>query len=677
MTLGTSTAIHHQRPSPLSKYMQHLQQKNNNKNKPSMIQPIKSGTAAAAIQQQRGQLQRGTSDGTVVRNNYSSAQRYHHHQQQQQQQENNNNNNNNSRLPVWKERQLRAQLQDASNSSSNSSTSNTHQPPPGRSSSGGAARLAMTIQNNNSNGSCFPPEIRRVPFYPHENHPALADKQQPHPHHADQQQQQHQHHHHDQQLRGCDPTSTMLLMSGTATYVSNSSTDTSSEDARSSTTTTTTTDDGSHHTDRTPEQEDQQQQQQLVLSSSMAIVPFTPQEDAALVVLDAILENDDINTESLYQELICVRNSGSEDGTEQEPQETDIDTLTKMIDDCAARWQNSARVPSSRRRTSSSHRQLLVIANNNNSYDAAAAAPGNVVPPTPLLSRKEEVIMAQQRAEIKYLRARLASSQDDDSVDDDDDPFESVVTPPYLQQQQQHYHHHAAAGMLSSPLPPHQQPPPVEQIDSVPIEHIEVAILDHDGDLCSVTSGLTNLVDLSSRMPDDATAVSYFLEKSFSRGRPDAESSVCGSVQRHNNKRQGADGVGAHHQTSSQQQQQQQQQQQPDEQERVTDQPLLLRAADGSSRQALYTGPVQNRTNHNTTGLTMTTTPIYTGNHAVLKFVETGDTYMGQVCNGEMHGQGTYTFAKHKKKRPHGKVLRGQFQNNVYVGWNPEAAFLE
>lgn len=29
-----------------------------------------------------------------------------------------------------------------------------------------------------------------------------------------------------------------------------------------------------------------------------------------------------------------------------------------------------------------------------------------------------------------------------------------------------------------------------------------------------------------------------------------------------------------------------------------------------------------------------------------------------------MHGQGTYTFSKHKKKRQ--KILRGRFENNVY-----------
>jgi hypothetical protein len=406
--------------------------------------------------------------------------------------------------------------------------------------------------------------------------------------------------HHEQQHHGCDPTNTI---SGSATYVSSSSTE--SEDARSST-------GEDSHTDRTTEEEDQLL---VVVSSSMAIVPF--QQD----VVDAVLEDEDINAESLYQELI-VRDDG-------EPQETDIDALTKMIDDCAARWQNSARVPS--------RRSLVSI-----TMDAPVTVPPQV--------RKEEII-AQQRAEIKYLRARLASQDEDGTADVPSSEFAPTGQHPHHDhhhdyypdldvqvQQQQHYHHGAGMMMFPPPLPS-----PVEQIDSVPIEHIEVAV-DHDGDLCSVTSGLTNLVDLSSRMPDDATAISYLLEKSFSRRRPDAESSVCS--------------------VSLQQQQASPQQAQ---QRRVTDQPLLLRAADGSSRQALYTGPVQQQ--HNGIG----NTESFTGT-GVLKFVETGDLYMGQVSDGEMHGQGTYTFAKQKKKRPH-KVLRGQFQNNVYVGWNPDAAF--
>ncbi|GAX15451.1 hypothetical protein FisN_8Lh249 [Fistulifera solaris] len=87
---------------------------------------------------------------------------------------------------------------------------------------------------------------------------------------------------------------------------------------------------------------------------------------------------------------------------------------------------------------------------------------------------------------------------------------------------------------------------------------------------------------------------------------------------------------------------------------RVRDLPLTMTAANGTVRKALYSGSLTE--SGQVTGV------------GVLKFPETGDLYCGEIVNGKMHGQGTYTFASSKKRKA-GKVLKGQFDHNVYVGW--------
>ncbi len=87
---------------------------------------------------------------------------------------------------------------------------------------------------------------------------------------------------------------------------------------------------------------------------------------------------------------------------------------------------------------------------------------------------------------------------------------------------------------------------------------------------------------------------------------------------------------------------------------RVRDLPLTMTAANGTVRKALYSGSLTE--SGQVTGV------------GVLKFPETGDLYCGEIVDGKMHGQGTYTFASSKKRKA-GRVLKGQFDHNVYIGW--------
>lgn len=93
---------------------------------------------------------------------------------------------------------------------------------------------------------------------------------------------------------------------------------------------------------------------------------------------------------------------------------------------------------------------------------------------------------------------------------------------------------------------------------------------------------------------------------------------------------------------------------------------LTLRSGDGTTvRQALYTGPIDAATGQAT-------------GYGTLLFVETGDTYQGQVVNGQMCGQGTYTFANNNNNNTNSsprhsrssrrRVLKGRFERNVYMG---------
>jgi hypothetical protein len=133
---------------------------------------------------------------------------------------------------------------------------------------------------------------------------------------------------------------------------------------------------------------------------------------------------------------------------------------------------------------------------------------------------------------------------------------------------------------------------------------------------------------------------------------------------------------------------------------RVRDYPLTLTANDGSTRQAMYSGPLMagdgvtpltdGSNSHGLDRGIITNSPVPVTGIGVLKFPETGDMYMGEVVHGEMHGVGTYTCAasspasspsrksgkcpstksaqKKRKGRAY-KVLKGFFHHNVYTGW--------
>jgi hypothetical protein len=166
-----------------------------------------------------------------------------------------------------------------------------------------------------------------------------------------------------------------------------------------------------------------------------------------------------------------------------------------------------------------------------------------------------------------------------------------------------------------------------EHVDYLPIEQIEVYHGDDDCNV-SVTSGLTNLYPdhHSTMMMDGADAQSLH--------RPDAESAAANHL---------PSALPPPHP-----------QQQP---LRVRSHTVSLTAADGSVRQAIYSGPMSLGKPHGV---------------GVLKF-ETGDIYLGDLRQGCMHGQGTYTFKESKSKHRKNQVLKGTFQNNVFTGHDPNA----
>lgn len=128
-------------------------------------------------------------------------------------------------------------------------------------------------------------------------------------------------------------------------------------------------------------------------------------------------------------------------------------------------------------------------------------------------------------------------------------------------------------------------PAPLEQIDTIPVEEIEVTV-DQD-DNVSVTSAMTEINDVS-KLNDDSASVFAAIPPS----RPDA-ASVIGDEDVVLNKKQ------------------------------VQNMPLKLWAANGTLRRALYTGPC---TGGACTGV------------GTLRF-ETGDTYMGEIVNGKVRGK--------------------------------------
>lgn len=86
----------------------------------------------------------------------------------------------------------------------------------------------------------------------------------------------------------------------------------------------------------------------------------------------------------------------------------------------------------------------------------------------------------------------------------------------------------------------------------------------------------------------------------------------------------------------------------------------LSSAVTGITRTAIFTGTLLSSSSSSFDNVIAGT--------GVLQFVETGDVYRGEIVDSEMHGRGTYAFAVSKKSTKPPKILRGQFEHNVFVG---------
>jgi MORN repeat len=189
-----------------------------------------------------------------------------------------------------------------------------------------------------------------------------------------------------------------------------------------------------------------------------------------------------------------------------------------------------------------------------------------------------------------------------------------------------------------------------------PLEQIEVY---HDNDdHCSVTSGLTQQYDSASF----ATGQIMLPAHPASQARPDADS-VTGTQSVH----QAPLPSPPAQRLPVPPQMQPSQQVKPSNARkapllppsihdskppiRARNRVVALTAADGTTRRAVYSGDVSTGGEPNGCG--------------VLRF-SSGDLYMGQVHNGQMHGQGTFVVNRKAQRAP--EVLKGTFERNVYTG---------
>lgn len=223
---------------------------------------------------------------------------------------------------------------------------------------------------------------------------------------------------------------------------------------------------------------------------------------------------------------------------------------------------------------------------------------------------KTQGIIERQAAEIETLRAQL------DEAHLIQGAAEAANDYPYNNNNNNNFHHHGHGGGDDEP-----------REDVLPIEQIEVY---HDSDdHLSVTSGLTHVYDLSR--VDDVSIFQQQLQQNKS-DRPDAEVETVNQPSRVRDYQV----------------------------EMMMTVNAATGAADGGKatcRKASYSGPLYKNKPHGC---------------GILKFKDTGDVYMGDLVMGEMHGQGTYTCVASSSSgasttKQH-KVLKGIFENNVYVG---------
>lgn len=314
-------------------------------------------------------------------------------------------------------------------------------------------------------------------------------------------------------------------------------------------------------------------------------------EEVKVVEVDTSMETFLSNYDS--DELMSTSASGTQ-GKEDDNDSTSSNSSTssflanptesfiKLVEDCEARWSTyteslrewtsvPALLPASADVPGSSEKVVVKLRGNKSSSLILADSHPNTIESRMLrsssakqqqlstLALKESQLIQAQQKEIEHLRAQL------------------------LQQQEQLVREEAAFSTY--------RPATWEQIDSIPLEEIEVTI-DSNEEL-SINSGLTNLNDASTRFNnDDATVMMSRIPPT----RPDAASVAEND---------------AIVQTKF-----------------ARNLPLKLQAANGHVRSALYTGP--------------TTGGVLTG-VGTLRF-ETGDHYMGEVVNGKASGQGRVIF---------------------------------
>ena len=260
---------------------------------------------------------------------------------------------------------------------------------------------------------------------------------------------------------------------------------------------------------------------------SLEIVPFhatqtTTEKDSQL----ALIPDEELNFENILDSLAQPNESYQHDAAYAEEFHVNLshDDLMNLIRDCEERWTNSSKLSAVVRPS-----PLTFLLPSSEHHDQA------------------QVIRSQQ-SEIAELRAKIAAREFTSVVYKEEEPVLALeVSVPSVSLAQ-------ASGATSVE-------PPLEYIDSVPLEHIEVANT-MDFDLCSVTSGLTNLNDLG-RIAD---------EPSLAAGASFADPFVLYENSGTSPSQRSSPGRGRIVRRVS----------------------LNLQAGDGSNRKAWYTGPVVN-----------------------------------------------------------------------------------
>jgi hypothetical protein len=295
---------------------------------------------------------------------------------------------------------------------------------------------------------------------------------------------------------------------------------------------------------------------------------------------------------------------------------SDVD-LDEMIAESSARWKTTVNAIVTKTVTATQGNLVVPGA-------TASSLTGPIVPSLPMKLKVESNVIEKQQAEIESLRAALKAQRQHNKFSS-----EMLVLPETTEFE------------APSDFPFRSFPSPGTEditIDCVPLEHIEV---NHDAsdpnssnywqDDLTVWSGFNTVTGgmdgISSANHDNAEKV---FAKPPPTKRPDAASNSGASA---------LNGVPV----------------------RVVKDMKVDLSSEMTSivRKAVYSGTINAHTRQ-------------PEGQGTFRFIETGDTYQGEVHAGHMHGAGTYTFGRlnkkssSKSKRP--KELKGTFEYNVFIG---------